>query len=595
MLRDGLYSAYTWRVRHFREGDPNETTVRFTPDGKPYGFVERLKEDAPGAALERRGGAAARRSGRAREVAGRSRHVRARRAGTGAAARRPRRSHLHVRAAHAHAERRALPAAARRVGRSPDGGHLLRADPEAFTRRYQNMRSANEAIGIGSVVGMVLLYVVGGIGVGLFYMLRGRWVLWRRAAMWGTAVGLAQALAAANEWPLMWMSYDTALPRTTFMAQQIASLVAMFVGFSVFFALSFMAAETLTRRAFGSHPQFWRVWEKGPGSSTAVLGRTAAGYLLVTVFFAYDVLLYLYRDARARLVGAVRGAAPSRRARDLPAVAVGDRELVPGGILGRVPVPRRADRGRGAHRRSVRPAAAVHRDRVRRAGGRLRRRARAVPDAAVLRAAGRAHHPVDRLRPALPVFRPASGHRAALHVRRRLVRAADLHRAGARHLDSEGHGRRDDARAAVDRVVAARAGGALDAAAARGSQRRVDARRAGANRAAAPGDRAPGDSGRGCAPRGSRSAPSVSSPASAALALRERPGSLPISRGEAEAIARRALAERGVTLTPRGACCRCPTAAREVRTSSSPKRPATIAARRCSACTSRRRDGSSAW
>ena len=52
MLRDGLYSAYTWRVRHFKEGDINETTIRFTPDGRPYGFVERLKDDAPGAALE---------------------------------------------------------------------------------------------------------------------------------------------------------------------------------------------------------------------------------------------------------------------------------------------------------------------------------------------------------------------------------------------------------------------------------------------------------------------------------------------------------------------------------------------------------------
>ncbi len=47
------------------------------------------------------------------------------------------------------------------------------------------MRSANEAIGVGSVVGMVLLYVVGGIGIGLFYMLRSRWLLWRRATMWG--------------------------------------------------------------------------------------------------------------------------------------------------------------------------------------------------------------------------------------------------------------------------------------------------------------------------------------------------------------------------------------------------------------------------
>jgi hypothetical protein len=52
MLRQRLYAAYSWRVRHYQEGDANETTIRFTPDGQPYGFVEKLKEDAPGAALD---------------------------------------------------------------------------------------------------------------------------------------------------------------------------------------------------------------------------------------------------------------------------------------------------------------------------------------------------------------------------------------------------------------------------------------------------------------------------------------------------------------------------------------------------------------
>src|SRR5688572_21906614 len=31
MLREGLYSAYTWRVRQFLEGETNETEIRFTP------------------------------------------------------------------------------------------------------------------------------------------------------------------------------------------------------------------------------------------------------------------------------------------------------------------------------------------------------------------------------------------------------------------------------------------------------------------------------------------------------------------------------------------------------------------------------------
>ena len=63
MLRDNLYAAYSWRVRHFKEGETNESTIRFTPDGRPYGFEEKLKEDAPGAALD---AAAARDDRRAR-------------------------------------------------------------------------------------------------------------------------------------------------------------------------------------------------------------------------------------------------------------------------------------------------------------------------------------------------------------------------------------------------------------------------------------------------------------------------------------------------------------------------------------------------
>jgi hypothetical protein len=293
MLRDRLYSAYTWRVRHFKESDANETLIRFTPDGQAYGFHERLKEDAPGPALPP---AEARRraetdavarwrvdltpftlieQGQERRPGGRVDHTL-----------------TYERSSPTLNEGRYRLRLVVSGDRLTEVTHFVRI-PEAFTRRYQNMRTANNVIGIVSVVGMVLLYVVGGIGIGLFYMLRARYVLWRQAAIWGTIVGGLQALATLNEWPLLWMTYDTAVPRSTFLAQQIATVAATLIGFSAFMALSFMAAETLTRRAFGHHPQFWRVWSKEPGSSTAILGRTAGGFLLVSIFFAYDVILYL--------------------------------------------------------------------------------------------------------------------------------------------------------------------------------------------------------------------------------------------------------------------------------------------------------------
>jgi hypothetical protein len=293
MMRSGLYSAYTWRVRQFKEGETNETTIRFTPDGKPYGFIEKLKEDAPGAALQ---GVPARRLAE-REAGARwnidlSRYALVEQGQERRQSGRVDHTLTYERPSPSLNEGRYRLRLVVSGDRLTEVTHFVKI-PEAFTRRYESMRSANQAIGIGSVIGMALIYVLGGIGVGLFFMLRKRWVLWKTAAVWGTLVGLMQALAGINELPLIWMTYDTAVPRSTFIAQQIAVGVAGFLGFSVFFAVSFMAAETLTRRAFGHHPQFWRVWAKEPGASVQILGRTMSAYLLVSLFFAYDVLLYL--------------------------------------------------------------------------------------------------------------------------------------------------------------------------------------------------------------------------------------------------------------------------------------------------------------
>src|SRR5438445_6810748 len=51
MIDEQLYLPYTWRVRHFKEHEKNETTIIFTPDGKPYGFIETVSENIPGSQL----------------------------------------------------------------------------------------------------------------------------------------------------------------------------------------------------------------------------------------------------------------------------------------------------------------------------------------------------------------------------------------------------------------------------------------------------------------------------------------------------------------------------------------------------------------
>lgn len=298
MIRGDLYSPYTWKVRLFRPGETTETLVRFTPAGLPFGFRETLPEDQPGASLEAE---EARR--RAEEAATRDWGVdfgelelveSAQEARPGG-----RTDHTFT------YERRD-----EKIGE--EGRYRLRLTvagdrfteltwfvkvPEAFSRRYEEMRSANNFIALGSAFAMLVVYLVGGCGVGLFFLFRRRWVIWKAPVAWGLFVAFMMLLAGLNQWPLSWMGYDTALSTTNFALQFLAIQAATFVGLGLFFIVAFMGAESLTRRAFPHHLQLWKVWTRGVAGSREVLGRTTAGYLLVAFFFAYEVTLYFFSDA----------------------------------------------------------------------------------------------------------------------------------------------------------------------------------------------------------------------------------------------------------------------------------------------------------
>ncbi len=292
MLAEGIYSPYTWRVRHFKEGETLETSIRFTPSGSPYGFSQRLPEDEPGASIPREEAQPI-----AESVAADEWQIDWRRYELVEASQevRPggRTDHSFV------YQRRDA-----RIGEGElrlrlvvGGDKLTRLShfvkvPEGFSRRYQEMRSANDTISVVSGVATVLLYIVGGCFIGLFYLLRHHWLIWRQPILWGFSISLLQVLAALNQWPLYWMGYDTALSMGSFVLEQAVQLLASFLGMGALLSLSFMVAEGLTRRAFGHHIRLWKIWSKPVASTPAVAGRTAAGYLLVAVFFAYEVGLY---------------------------------------------------------------------------------------------------------------------------------------------------------------------------------------------------------------------------------------------------------------------------------------------------------------
>ena len=291
LIREGPFHPYQWVVRHFREGDPQELLVRFRPDGTPYGYREQLSEDTPGAALDAdaargiaEGGVGALwnvdltdyelvESSREEQPSGRVDHT----------------------FVYEHSDRQAGEGRFRlrlvvSGDRPTELTHVLQI-PEGFDRRYEEMRSANNGIANGAVVAIALVYGLGAV-VGLFVLLRRRWVQWRMPLICGSSIAVLQALAAFNGWPLIWMDYNTAVSESSFAIQQVVTILSSTVLFTIIFTLSFMAAESLSRRAFPHHAQFWRVWSRDGARSWPMVGQTAAGYLAVGVMLAYLVAFY---------------------------------------------------------------------------------------------------------------------------------------------------------------------------------------------------------------------------------------------------------------------------------------------------------------
>jgi hypothetical protein len=134
--------------------------------------------------------------------------------------------------------------------------------------------------------------VLGGCVITLFFLTRKRWTVVFPALQLALIIAFLQVLSDINALPLGWMSYDTAISFSGYVANQVFSTLVKFLAETALLALSFIAAESITRRAFPGHAQLWRVWEPAAASSRQVAGRTLAGYLLVAVFCAYQVVLY---------------------------------------------------------------------------------------------------------------------------------------------------------------------------------------------------------------------------------------------------------------------------------------------------------------
>jgi hypothetical protein len=295
------FSPYYWIIRHFREGDIAETEIFFNPLGDALGFSQKLPESEPGAALSEE-------DARAVAVAlvtsdqGRTRwsvdleryteveHLAEDRTGG-------RRDHSFTFELKDEAITVPLGDGKHRLSLHVAGDQVcgLRRFihvPEAFSRGYAEMRSANESIAYAATIAFYVLYFFLGILVGGFVLLRQRRLLPRPAAYCGVTMGVLGVLETLNESPLSWMQYDTAKPVTVHHAELAVSVMSGLLFKSLLSTMLFAAAEGLDRAAFGDHKQMFRVTDRSAAASTPVATEVALGYLCVPAFFAYAVTFY---------------------------------------------------------------------------------------------------------------------------------------------------------------------------------------------------------------------------------------------------------------------------------------------------------------
>ena len=291
LIKEGSYVPYTWVVRHFKEGDPHELYVYFTPEGKPYGFTEVIPETAPGGALSA-------------EDAKKKAEEQAQAWGVDIRSYKLKDSknekRAHGRVDHTFTYEKELPNlgdAHYHLTLVVTGDKVTALThtidiPEAFTRSFRSIRSFNDTLYSFALILVYIFYLFLGCLLGILYLLKKNWLLPKQAVIAGIALATLQLFAGLSELPLAWFGYDTALSAQTFLFQHLLALIVSFIGWASIYTITFMAAEGLTRRAFGGHIQLWSALKTHVASSYTMLGTILFSYAFIAFQMAFVVLFY---------------------------------------------------------------------------------------------------------------------------------------------------------------------------------------------------------------------------------------------------------------------------------------------------------------
>jgi len=290
LVRGDDIAPFTWSVRAFVPGDPREARVDFAPDGRIIGFERKLAEaDArPPVSPD---------SGRrlAEQVLDSWIDERADRWKLVTSSYETRKTSGRVDRSYT------FERTDRRIGGAPIRAEAVIAGdtparlrpfveiPEAFQRRYTEMRSWNDLLAGLAALGMLGIAIAGVVALRRYA--RARQVRWRQPMLVGAVIGAMVLAAAVNEMPGSWFDYDTAMSPATFRAIQVLLVLLAGVSTALLVGYTLAAAEAATRHAFPRQLDWWKLWRyRGTREVASAVG---GGYAVAAIACAYVAAFYV--------------------------------------------------------------------------------------------------------------------------------------------------------------------------------------------------------------------------------------------------------------------------------------------------------------
>ena len=279
LLGQRFVAPYHWTVRLFSESQEDELSVRFTPDGRAYGFTRKVPEKAPGAALT---------EGAARKLAeSGARSLLDEALWTAYASQsasqitRPGGRIDHSFVYEHQTEKRGE--ARFRLRLVVAGDRLVEVTPyafvpQAFAQRFAQLRSGNETIAKVANIALFALFGLGGLLGGWLWLARRGGLAWHAALRCAGVVGLLLAAAVLSNLPQSWFGYATTDSVSSFLFRHAAAAFGVAIGSTLLLGLIFAVAEGLSRRAFADQPRLFNFWSVAAGASPQAVGRTLGGY-----------------------------------------------------------------------------------------------------------------------------------------------------------------------------------------------------------------------------------------------------------------------------------------------------------------------------